>query len=98
MMKAGFRKLISFVIATELNLAIAQLLQVKNLKALAAACLLCKDGFPAVMLVILNIKMLVCVCVCVCVCQKMTRFLAKLEPWTAVSVLFDLISKVEVML
>ena len=41
-----------------------------------------------------------CVCVCVCVyvracVKKMTRLLAKLEPWTAVSALLGLISKVQ---
>ena len=30
-----------------------------------------------------------------CVCQKMTRVLAKLEPWTAVSAYLGLISKVQ---
>ena len=33
-------------------------------------------------------------CVCVCVCQKMTRLLAQLKPWTAVSAFLGLISKV----
>ena len=40
-----------------------------------------------VLYVCLCVFMCACVCVCLClhVCQKMTRLLAKLEPWTAVS-------------
>ena len=50
------------------------------------------------------VRVCVCVCACVhaCMCvyvrvcvKKMTRLLTKLEPWTAVSALLGLISKVQ---